>query len=361
MKRILGILLASFFLLKTTAAAPAAGDTSQPTPIWRDGGPNDADPDLQRLSGAFIRLAERVRAAVVQIRVNGQPSAGTDGDSQRSRGSRGSGFIIHPQGFILTAHHVIEGSKEVEVRLADMQRRRAQIIAADPQVDLAILKINADKEFPVLALADSDHLRVGQLAIALGYPFGRESSMSLGVISRSGKSYKDSAGFELIQTDAGASAGVSGGPLLDVNGHVVGMMTMASERGNIGFAVPVNAIKWLVPRLLRGERIAWGWLGVRVSELPLELADSLGLSEGQGVLVNAVLPGHSAEQGGLLSRDVILAINGIAVNSPRDVTRLVGGIEAGRKVNLSVFRRGETLEVSVPLGTKPQTSEGPEG
>src|SRR6266704_3086380 len=124
---------------------------------------------------------------------------------------------------------------------------------------------------------DSDAIRVGDLAIVFGYPFGRDSSMNLGIVSRSGRSYPDSASYEFIQTDAGAYPGGSGGPLLNSKGNVIGMITMASERGNMGFATPINVIKKMIPRLLGGEKLIWGWLGVQMAEVSLDQAKTLGL------------------------------------------------------------------------------------
>lgn len=362
MKRAQRIFSVSFFFLILSGIYLMADEARlQPSPLWRDGESGEADPALERLGQAYARLAEKVRPAVVQVRVSVKAVADAHGESQRPANSRGSGFIIHPHGYILTAHHVIDGAREIEVRLADRQRVRAQIVAADPQVDLAIIKIDGGKEFPVLALGDSDSLKVGELVGSLGYLFGTESSLSLGIISRRGRSQNISAGSDLIQTDAGASAGGSGGPLVNVKGQAVGMITMASERGNMGFAVPINVIKGMIPRLMRGERIVWGWLGVRVSEVTLELADTLGLSPIKGVLVSSVLPGQPAERGGVLPQDVILSINGADVASPREVIRMIGGIEAGRDVKLAIFRKGETLHLSVRLGTRPKTTEGREG
>jgi S1-C subfamily serine protease len=184
--------------------------------------------------------------------------------------------------------------------------------------------------------------------------------MNLGVISRPGRSFPDSASYEFIQTDAGAYAGGSGGPLLNSKGHVIGMITMASERGNMGFAIPINVIKRLIPRLINGERLVWGWLGVQTSELSMGQAKNLGLSAAQGVLVNAVLRGHPAERGGLLKQDVILSVNDAQVDSPRDVSRLIGGLEAGRVVRLTILRGGRTLQLSVPLGSKPESAKARE-
>ncbi len=360
MKRRLGFLVFSLFVL--LAQCLAAEEIRQySSALWREGESDSADPQLEKLSRAFVQLAEKVRPAVVQIRVSAKaPSAGAD-ESQGPSDSRGSGFIIHPQGYILTAHHVIDGAREIEIRLADRRRLRAKLVAADPQVDLAILKIDSDKELPVLALGDSDHLMVGELVGSLGYPFGTESSLSLGILSRQGRNQNNSAAFDFLQTNAGANPGGSGGPLVNLQGHVVGMITMASRSGNIGFAVPINAIKSVVPRLVRGEKIVWGWMGIRVSDLTLDLADAFGLSPAKGVLVNSVLQGQPAEKGGLRPQDVILSINGVQVDNPREVIRMIGGSEAGREVKLTVFRKGETLDLSVHLGSRPKTTEGREG
>ena len=160
----------------------------QPIPLWREGNLSDSDPDLERLNSAFVRFAERVRPAVVHIRA--VPSS-----TAVPNNARGSGFIINPQGYIVTAHHVVAGAKEIEIRLADGQRFRGQTVGADPQVDFAIVKFDAEREFPALSLGDSDTLRVGEMVGSLGYPFGTESSLHLGIISRRGKrscSYRNS-------------------------------------------------------------------------------------------------------------------------------------------------------------------------
>lgn len=330
-----------------------------PFPLWREGDGSDASPDLERLTSSFARLAEKVRPAVVQLRVSLNATNGQEGESQRQGSNRGSGFIIHPQGYILTAQHVVEGAQEVEVRLADRRRLRGQVLGADPEVDVALIKILHGNEFPALALGNSESLKVGDLVSSLGYPFGLESSLSVGVISRQGSS--NGTGFDFIQTSAGASAGWSGGPLVNVRGHVVGMITMASERGNMGFAIPIDVIKMMIPRLYNGEKIAWGWLGVRVSELSLEGAEALGLSPVRGVLVSSVLPDQAAERGGILSQDVILSVDGIRVDSPRELIRVIGGMEAGKEVYLSVYRNGETKKLSARLGQKPKSTERREG
>ena len=236
---------------------------------WREAQPSTKETELDRLNRAFVQLATDSRPAIVQIRVNGLANSQT-------QGSRGSGFFIDPEGYILTAQHVIDKAKEIEVRTAEGQRLAARLVVADSQLDLALLKVQSEPAATVLALGDSDRIQVGDLAVVFSYPFGRESSMSLGIISRAGKTYPDSAAYDFIQTDAGAYPGVSGGPLLNSQGHVVGMITMASERGNLGFATPINLIKKILPRLVKGEKFAWGWLGVQMSDISLTQAKFAG-------------------------------------------------------------------------------------
>jgi serine protease Do len=353
----LTIVLATVLAFAVTARA-AEEISAALSFTWRDAQPVAADPELERLNGAFVQLANRTRPAVVQIRAAGQEGKNA---AAPALGSRGSGFIIDGKGYVLTAHHVIDKAKEIEIRLADSQRMPARVIAADAQLDLAILKIQSERELPTLPLGDSETIRVGALAFVFGYPFGRESSMNLGIVSRAGRSYRDSASFEFIQTDAGGYPGGSGGPLLNSHGHVIGMITMASERGNMGFATPINVIKRMVPRLASGEKFAWGWLGVQMADISLEQAASLGIFPAKGVVVSSVLPGQPAARGGVQKQDVILSVNDTAVDSPRDVMRMIGGIEAGKVVQLTILRKGKTVQLAVPLGARPESPKAREG
>ena len=321
---------------------------SQSNPLWLPGNPGESDPDLERLNKAFVRLAEKVQEAVVHIRVG-------------PTNARGSGFIINSQGYILTAHHVVNEARDIEIRLANRQRLQGEIVAMEAQIDFAIIKIKGEHELPVLALSDSDVLKVGELVGSIGYPFGTESSMHLGIVSRSGKRQSRSAAFDHIQVDSGANSGESGGPLVNMKGHVVGMITQASEKGTIGFAVPINVIKTLIPRLVSGERILWGWIGATLSELRFELADRLGLSPLRGVLVSSVLADQPAYRAGVLSRDVILSVNETAVDRPNEVLRIIRGTEAGDEVRLTIFRDGETFVLPVKLGNRPDMTSGQEG
>lgn len=337
-------------------ASPTFAAAEAP-PLWREVEIGESEPELERLSRATARLAAKVQQAVVQIRAAAKPASTHDG-SERPRTSRGSGFIINPAGYVLTAHHVIEGAQEIEVRLATRRRLRARVLASEPQIDVALLKIDAGEALPVLPLGDSSKLEVGELVASVAYPFGRESSLSLGIVSRRPRLQGAPFSFDFIQTDASASAGSSGGPLVDARGRAVGMITMASQSGNAGFAVPISVIKNVLPRLFAGGKIAWGWLGVKVSELTLEMAETLGVSPARGVLISSVLPGEPAEKAEILPRDVVLAVNGAEVDSPGEFTRMVAGAEAGTEIQLTILRNGQLLLRSVRLGPKPEASGG---
>ena len=352
------VLAKSFLALSPALLAAQEPALSTSSITWREAPSISHDSELDRLNRAFVQLANQARPAIVQIRTIGEDNKN---GSAQAHGSRGSGFIIDARGYVFTAQHVIDKAKEIEIRLADAQRLPARVIAADSQIDLAILKVESDKELPSLPLGDSDAIRVGDLAVVFGYPFGRESSMNLGIISRSGRTYPDSASFDFVQTDAGGYPGGSGGPLLNNKGHVIGMITMASERGNMGFATPINVIKRIAPRLASGEKLAWGWLGVQMSDISLEQARSLRIFPTKGVVVNSVLPGQPAARGGVQKQDVIVSVNDTQVESPRDVARLIGGLEAGRIVHLTILRKGKTVRLSVPLGAKPESTNAREG
>ena len=348
---IVGLLLTLF---NTTALRAESRHDNASLVNWREAQPLTTETELDRLNRAFVQLASQARPAIVQIRVTGP-------ENNQNQGSRGSGFFIDTEGYILTAQHVIDKAREIEVRTADGQRMAARLVVADSRLDLALLKVLTERHATVLPLGDSERIRVGDLAVVFSYPFGRESSMSLGIISRAGKTYPDSAAYDFIQTDAGAYPGVSGGPLLNSQGHVVGMITMASERGNLGFATPINLVKKILPRLVRGEKFAWGWLGVQMSDISLTQARSMGIYPAKGVVVSSVLPGQPAARVGVQKQDVILAVNDSPVDSPRDVARMVGGLEAGRMVELSIMRKGKSIRLTVPLGVKPESTKAREG
>src|SRR6185369_6595010 len=218
-----------------------------------------------------------------------EPSREEPGEPRRSTGS---GFIIDPSGLIVTNAHVIEGGGRIQVRLEDGRRFTATVVGRDNRVDLALLKIDGATKLTVLPLGDSNRLRVGEYVLALGNPFGLEQTVSLGIVSRKGSPLTVAApGFDFIQTDAAINPGNSGGPLVNVSGQVIGVNSMAARNGTIGFTIPSNLVKLLLPQLASKGRVDWGWLGVAITEVTEDDIGRLKLREPRGVLVRSVMPG----------------------------------------------------------------------
>ncbi len=230
------------------------------------------------------------------------------------------------------------------------RRFDARLIGQDNRVDLALVKVEATG-LPVAALGDSNRLRVGEFVLALGHPFGLEQTVSFGIVSRKGAPLQVAApGFDFIQTDAAVNPGNSGGPLVNMAGEVVGVNSMAARNGSIGFAIPVNLVKGLLPQLAEKGKVEWGWLGVSISELDEDDAPKYGLKEPRGVLIRQVVAGQPADQGGVKADDVVLAVDGTQLEGPRDLQRIISSTPVGRTVTLKVLRAGKEQELSVIVG-----------
>jgi serine protease Do len=346
---LLGILLLPGGLLGQPAAPPAE-------PLWQEAAPAPIEPELERLNQALTRLAERLRPALVQIRVRrpAPEAAGEDGP----RRAMGSGFVVHPGGYVVTNAHVVEGASVVDVRLASGRRVRGTVVGRDERVDLALVRIEAPAPLPVLPLGDSDRLRVGELVLALGHPFGLEQTVSFGIVSRKGAPLTAAApGFDFIQTDAAVNPGNSGGPLVNMAGQVVGVNSMAARNGSIGFAIPANLVKGLLPSLHARGRVDWGWLGVRIDEITEDNAPEYGLAAPRGVGIEGVLPGQPAAAAGLRARDVVVAVDGRPVATPRELQRVIAVTPVGTTVRLMLVRAGQEQEVPVVVGRYPDETE----
>jgi len=206
----------------------------------------------------------------------------------------------------------------------------------------------------VLPLGDSNRLRVGELVLALGNPLGLEQSVSMGIVSRKGAPLTVAApGFDFIQTDAAINPGNSGGPLVNVSGQVIGVTSMVSSQGGIrpiGFAIPSNLVKLLLPQLASKGRVDWGWLGVAIAEVTDDDIGRLKLREPRGVLVRSVMPGEPADKGGVRADDVIVGIDGTRLESPRDLQRVVSSTPVGKKVRVVLLREGQETELEVTIG-----------
>ncbi len=335
------------------AAQPAG---VPPGRLWEEAAPAAAAPELARFNEALIRLTERLRPALVQIRVRRPPG---DGEGEEgSRRSLGSGFLVHPDGYVVTNAHVIEGSSAVQVRLVSGRRLAGTVVGRDSRVDLALVKVETTEKLPVLPLGDSEAVRVGELVLALGHPFGLEQSVSLGIVSRKGAPLVAAApGFDFVQTDAVVNPGNSGGPLVNMTGAVIGVNTMAARNGSIGFAIPSNLVKALLPDLLAKGKIEWGWLGVRIDEITEDNVAEYGLAAPRGVAIQSVIPDQPASRAGLKAKDVVLSIDGSVVATPRDLQRLIAATPAGRTVRLLLLREGREQELAVTVGRYPDAEE----
>jgi serine protease Do len=310
-------------------------------------------PELARFNDLLAGLAESLKPAIVHVRVR-RPMVTRDRDKEEEgepRRSSGSGFIIEPDGVIVTNAHVVEGANSVQVRLFDGRRFLAKVLGKDNRVDLAVLKIDGASGLPVLPLGDSNRIRVGEFVLALGHPFGLEHSVSFGIVSRRGAPLTVAApGFDFIQTDAAINPGNSGGPLANMAGEVVGINSMAARNGSIGFAIPSNLVRTLVPQLVAKGKVEWGWLGVSIGEVSEDDLERLKLTEAKGVLIRSVMPGEPADQGGVKANDVILHLDGTRLDGPRDLQRVVSATPVGKKVRVVLVREGKQTEVDVTIG-----------
>ena len=272
----------------------------------------------------------------------------------------GSGFIIDPDGFILTNNHVVEATDEILVKLGDGREFQAKMVGRDPQTDLALIKIEPDRPLPALKLGDSEQLHVGDWVLAIGSPFGLVSTVTAGIVSAKYRRIGIGAYDDFIQTDASINPGNSGGPLLNMNGEVVGITTaiFSKSGGNIGigFAIPANIARELLPQLRKGK-VVRGWLGVMIQQITPQLKDKLGLSTEAGALVSQVTPGGPAEKAGIQRGDVIVSFDGQTVKEMNDLPFLVAKTEVGKKVPVVVLRKGEKKTIQVTIAQMKEEQE----
>jgi len=286
----------------------------------------------------------------------GQPGSPGTPMPQQPRGgtSFGSGFIISPDGFVLTNHHVIDGASEVIVHLADRRELKAKVVGSDPNSDIAVLKIDA-QNLPVLRLSDSRNLKPGQWVLAIGSPFGFDHSVTAGVVSGLGRPSMDNAQryVPFIQTDVAINRGNSGGPLLNTSGEVVGINSQifSNSGGYMGvsFAIPIEVAMNSVRQIQKTGKVARGQLGVQVGDVQREQMEELGLTRADGAFVGAVQNDSAAAKAGIRAGDVIVAFNGKAILSSSDLPPLVGAMPPGSRANVKLLRDGKNLDVMVVL------------
>ena len=357
-----------------SAAAPPVIPVQNPAAIT-----SVASANPTAMDGTVAAIYKQVSPAVVTVVVRQQAAAGPRSPFPQNHPSvegEGSGFIVDAQGRILTNNHVVDGASEVTVRLLDGTELPAKVVGADPASDLAVIQasIPADK-LSIATLGDSSAVQPGDPAIAIGSPFGLDHTVTAGIISGVGREFGTAAGRpmrNLIQTDTPINPGNSGGPLLNAKGEVVGITTSIESpvRGSVGvgFAIPVNAAKQLLPKLASGQQVEHPWLGISGVAITPSVASQLGLPVQSGVLVAEVTPGGPAEKAGLrggrpsasgvpVGGDIITAVDRQPVRGVQDISGYLEAKSVGDTVTLSVLRDGQKLDLTATLAAWPASQE----
>lgn len=286
------------------------------------------------------------------------------GPKEYQSNSLGSGFIISADGYVLTNAHVVDSADEITVKLTDKREYKAKVIGADRRTDIALLKIDA-ANLPVVRFGDPSKLKVGEWVIAIGSPFGFDNSVTAGIVSAKGRSLPQESFVPFIQTDVAINPGNSGGPLFNLRGEVVGINSQIYSRTGgfmgLSFSIPIDVALDVQQQLRTAGRVSRGRIGVVIEEVTKELAESFGLKNPGGALVNAVEKGGPAEKAGLEAGDIILKFDGKAVNSSQDLPRLVGAAKPGSKAGLQVWRSGAIRELNVVIGEMPDDRSAQRG
>src|SRR5262249_42305740 len=266
-------------------------------------------------------------------------------------------------GYILTNQHVVEAADEIEVALPDGKKLLAKVVGADPETDLAVLRVEA-KNLPAITFGSSDSLRVGDIVLAIGNPFGVGQTVTSGIVSAVGRSVGLSAFENFIQTDAAINPGNSGGALIDARGNLIGINTAIFSRTGgsigIGFATPVSTAKTVLEQIIKSGSVTRGWIGVELQPVTPALAESFKLGTSEGAIINGVLSGGPADKGGAKPGDVLVAIEGRAVADPQSVLNLVTGLAPGTPARMKIKRKGQDVELAITVGRRPKPQVRPE-
>jgi len=370
---VLGVLLAVLWLVPVSAAAQSGSATAKKP---------DSKGMLHALEDAFASVADRVTPSVVNVSVKPKKAAPGEGgqppeSEQRFRDffgpefydrffkrrapreearAAGSGVIVDARGYILTNAHVVESAAEIEVRLSDDRRFAATLVGRDPKTDLAVVKIDPGAaRLPVALFGDSDKLRIGQWAIAIGNPFGLDRTVTVGIVSATGRTRVGVATYEaFIQTDASINPGNSGGPLLNLDGRIIGINTAIVSSGQgIGFAIPINMAREIMAQLIVKGRVVRGWLGIAIQDLTDDLAAGFGVSSRGGVLVADVLKDGPAEIAGMKPGDIIIELGGAPIKEVTELQKRVAAMPPGRAAALTVLRDGKPNRLTVRIAEQP--------
>jgi serine protease DegQ len=279
-----------------------------------------------------------------------------DGDDD-DQSSLGSGVIVSAQGYILTNNHVVDAADEIQVVLADGRKAAAKVVGTDPETDLAVIKVDLDK-LPVIVLGHAEQAKVGDVVLAIGNPFGVGQTVTMGIISALGRNNLHINNFEnFIQTDAAINFGNSGGALIDTNGNLLGINSaIYSQTGGsvgIGFAIPVTTAKTVMESIIASGHVVRGWIGVESQEITPELADSFGLKVQSGAIIAGVVRNGPADKGGMKPGDILLSVEGKAVNDTNDMLNLIAQLPPGEKATMRVLRKSRETDLAITVGKRP--------
>ena len=368
------------FAQATTIALGVVFAVRMLAPQWlAQSGANDAPPaSLQLLqaapsaapapaAGSYSEAALKAMPAVVSVTTTRARKPGSRSlpeqffggpDGRAPTVGLGSGVIVSPTGYVLTNNHVIEGADEIEVKLADGREAAATIVGRDPDTDLAVLKIKLDN-LPALSFGDDTKARVGDVVLAIGYPFGVGQTVTQGIVSALGRTQLGINTFEnFIQTDAAINPGNSGGALVDVYGNLLGINTAIFSRSGgslgIGFAVPASTARNVLQQLVASGHVVRGWIGVEPQDISPQLAEALHLPVADGVIVAAVLRHGPADQAGMRAGDVVLDVAGRPVRNTGQLLNAVAALKPGKATGVRVLRKGQEQLLEVRIGTRPQ-------
>ena len=296
----------------------------------------------------------------------GDPRFGSP-DRERPRADRGrpaaqgSGFFVSEDGYLVTNNHVVQGGSEFEVVMDDGTELTATLVGSDPRTDLAVLKVDADREFTYVAFADDGQVRVGDWVVAVGNPFGLGGTVTAGIVSARGRDIGAGPYDDFIQIDAAVNRGNSGGPAFNLNGEVVGVNTaiFSPSGGNVGiaFAIPASLASNVVDSLIQNGSVSRGWLGIQIQPVTDDIAESVGLEDASGALVSEAQANGPALDAGIRAGDIVTEVNGRTVASPRELARMIGGIDPGTEVELTVWRNGAEETISLELTEMPGDQE----
>ncbi len=337
--------------------------------------------ETQMVPANFTNLAEAVRPGVVNIQVvrkaqnvrfafPGFPGNPFGDESpfgpffdnnpqiEPKQEGVGSGFIISRDGYILTNNHVVEDAEQIKVKLSDGKEYDAKVVGRDPKTDLALVKIDGVSDLHSLALGSSEDLKVGSWVVAVGSPFGLEQTVTQGIVSGKGRVIGSGPYDDFIQTDASINPGNSGGPLINMKGEVVGINTAIYASGQgIGFAIPIDMAKTIVPQLEEKGAVTRGWLGIGIQEMTPNLGKAFGLKDKEGVLVADVFKDTPAEKAGIERGDIILQFDGTEIAESKDLPRIVASTPVGKSVTVKLLRDGKVIERKVKVGEMEEKTE----